>query len=134
MGTDLTTTTTTAGALVRTPEAEALIREQFGLQQATTTEIEYFFAVCQRLRLDPLQKQIYAIMRKDKRAGREKLTIQVSIDGYRSIAARSDEYAGSDDAVFTGDNGQRGPAIATVTVYRIVKGTRCPFTASARWT
>lgn len=125
------TTQATSTAIERTPEAEALIREQFGLQNATSLEIDYLFAVAQRTGLDPVQKQIYGIMRWDKRAGREKLTVQVGIDGFRAVAARSKEYGGSDDAVFVGS----GPELkATVTVYRIVQGTRCPFTASARWT
>jgi phage recombination protein Bet len=129
MSTDLITTNG-ASSLERTPEREALIREQFGLQAATATEIEYLFAVASRTGLDPVQKQLYGIMRWDKRAGREKLTVQVGIDGLRSIAARSKEYGGSDDAVFAGN----GDTLkATVTVYRIVQGHRCPFTASARW-
>lgn len=117
-------------SLVRTPEAEALIREQFGLQEATTSEIEYLFAVAARTGLDPVQRQLYGIMRYDARAKRAKLTVQVGIDGFRAVAARTREYAGSDDAVFTGT----GPELkATVTVYRITQGVRCPFTASARW-
>jgi phage recombination protein Bet len=118
-------------SLDRTSESEALTREQFGLQEATTTEIEYLFAVAARTGLDPIQRQLYGIMRWDKRAGREKLTVQVGIDGFRAVAARTREYAGSDDAVFTGTGAELK---ATVTVYRITQGVRCPFTASARWT
>lgn len=124
--------TTNATAIERTPEAENLIREQFGLQNATTLEIDYLFAVAQRTGLDPVQRQLYGIMRWDSRAGREKLTVQVGIDGLRAVAARTREYAGSDDAVFVQNAGGH-PQQATVTVYRITQGLRCPFTASARW-
>lgn len=126
-------TTTPAPIMVRDAATEELVREQFGLQEATSLEIDYFFGACNRLGLDPISKQIYAIMRYDKRAGRKKLTIQVSIDGYRSKAAETGEYAGSDDAVFVGKTPDGKPAQATVTVYRIVQGHRCPFTATARW-
>lgn len=132
MSTDLVTTAGTH-IIQRDHATESLIREQFGLQNATTTEIDYFFAACNRMGLDPLQKQIYAIMRKDKRTGREVLTLQVSIDGFRSIAARTKEYAGSDDVVFSGGDPMTPEWKATATVYRIVQGVRCPFTASARW-
>lgn len=125
--------TVSASVIERTPDSEGLVREQFGLQEATTLEIEYLFAVAQRMGLDPVQKQIYGIMRWDKQAGRKKLTVQVGIDGYRAVAARTQAYAGSDDAVFVGDNGKGGPQKATVTVYKIVGGIRCPFTASARF-
>jgi len=129
---ELVTTGTTSGAVLERDSATVeLIREQFGLQEATDLEIDYFFQSCNRLGLDPISKQIYAIMRFDKRAGRKKLTIQVSIDGYRSKAAETDEYAGSDDAVFVYKDG--AIVQATVTVYRITKGHRCPFTATARW-
>jgi len=70
-------------------------------------------------------------MRYDGKLKREKLTIQVSIDGYRAVAADTNGYAGSDDAVFVERDGK--PIQATVTVYRIVQGVRCPFTASARF-
>ena len=49
----------------------------------------------------------------------------------RIRAAETDEYAGSDDANFLG--GGEYPSSATVTVWRLVQGTRYPFTATARW-
>ena len=88
------------------------------------SEFKVFLAVCERKGLDPFQRQIYAV----KRGG--KMVIQTGIDGLRAIAARTGVYAGNDDPVF--DN-EESPAKATVTVYKIVGGQRCAFTASARW-
>lgn len=134
MSTDLVHTQAASPARASAREQEALIREQFGLQGATSTEIDYFFSVCERAGLDPIQKQIYAIMRYDGRAKREKLVVQVGIDGLRLAAARTNAYAGQDDAVIRGVvEGTVYPAEATVTVYKIVQGVRCPFTATARW-
>ncbi len=114
-----------------------LVRDQFGLHEASETEVQYFFAVCQRLRLDPITKQIHAVMRWDGRLKRKKLVIQIGIDGMRSIAARPGNYAGSDEAVFTGSldykGGRQVPERATVTVWKLVQGNRVPFTASAWW-
>jgi hypothetical protein len=69
-----------------------------------------------------------------KRGG--KYTPVTSIDLMRIRAAETGEYAGSDDAVFTTDGLDRGAQLlntATVTVWRLVQGQRCAFTATARW-
>jgi phage recombination protein Bet len=110
-----------------------LIIQQFGLHEATDHEVAYFFEVARRTGADPLRRQIHAQMRNDKRAGRKVLTIIHGIDWYRKQAALSGDYAGSDDAVFTGTTADGNPALATVTVYKIVQGHRVAFTASARW-
>lgn len=95
-------------------------------QKLTDDEFRLFIYTAQRLGLDPLAKQIYAVRRKGK------MVLQAGIDGYRLVAARTGEYAGSDDAVFEGEVDGR-PTKATVTVYRLVGGARCAFSASARW-
>lgn len=91
---------------------------------ASQDELEIFFHQCRKTGLDPLAKQIYF----QKRGG--KMTIITGIDGYRLVADRTGQYAGNDDPVFDDD---LKPTKATVTVYKIVGGARCGFTASARW-
>jgi phage recombination protein Bet len=94
-------------------------------QNLTHDELRLFLYAAERHGLDPLARQIYAV----KRGG--KMTIQTGIDGYRAIAARTGQYAGSDDAVF--EEGEAFPRLARVTVYRFVQGQRCAFTATAYW-
>lgn len=99
---------------------------------APDAEAEAFIHICKRRGLAPEEKQIYLIPRKGG------WTIQTSIDGYRLIAERSKLYAGSDEPIFVEapdklNNGRRYPLKATVTVWKIVSGVRCPFTASAVW-
>lgn len=90
----------------------------------TNDELTLFLSQCRKTGLDPFTRQIYAIKRQGK------MTIQVGIDGYRLIADRTGLYAGNDDPVY--DNEEK-PTKATVTVYKLVGGVRCPFTATARW-
>lgn len=69
------------------------------------------------------------------------MQIQVQIDGFRVLAQRTGQYGGSDRALF--DEGlslyehlqtKRGkPQTCSMTVYRIVSGQRCPFTAEITW-
>lgn len=102
-----------------------LLRESIA-NGAPPMEFELFVNVCNRTGLDPFAKQIYFIERG------QKWSWQTSIDGYRLIADRTGNYAGSDEPVFTGDvNGK--PEAATVTVWKFVQGQRCAFSATARW-
>lgn len=106
-----------------TPEQVGLIKRTIAAG-ATDDELALFLRQCRRTGLDPFARQIYCVKRQGK------MTIQVGIDGFRLIADRSAQYAGNDDPVF--DNEEK-PRKATVTVYKIVGGVRCDFTATARW-
>ena len=118
-----------ASALPDVPDWESkidLIRRTVAAG-ATADELELFFHQARRAGLDPLAKQIYFVKRQGKGV------IQVGIDGLRLIADRTGNYAGSDDAEFTGQTERGFPAAAKVVVYKMVEGQRCPFGATARW-
>ncbi len=101
---------------------------------ATNDELKLFMVVANKTGLDPFTKQIHFVKRKvwnKQTNGYDEVgTHQVGIDGFRTIAERTGSYAGNDDPTF--DN-EKMPKKATVTVYKIVQGVRCPFTATARW-
>ena len=118
-----------AGAVAEmswTPEQIELIKS---LCAAGTSDDEFavFLYTAKRSRLDPLAKQIYAVMRKGKMA------IQTGIDGFRVVADRTGKYAGVDEPTFElAENGDY-PISATAVVYKMVGGQRCPFSGTARW-
>lgn len=99
-------------------------------QGATADELKLYLYDCARQGVHPLDRLVHFT----KRSG--KYTPITSIDFMRIRAADTGEYAGSDDAVFwqvVVPSNQAWPDQATVTVWRLVQGTRCAFTATARW-
>jgi phage recombination protein Bet len=103
----------------------ALIKKTIA-KDATDAELELFLYDNARRGVHPLDRLIHF----SKRSGR--YTPITSIDFMRSRAAQTGDYAGNDDATFTGAIRSEQWA-ATVTVYRFVHEQKCLFTATARW-
>ena len=96
-------------------------------KNATDDELQLFLYQAQKTGLDPLAKQIHFV----KRAGQ--MTIQTAIDGFRAIAARTGQHAGTSDGIFEVQKGVDRPSKATVIVKKIVQGLVSEFSATARW-
>ena len=111
-------------AVIITNDQTALIKETVA-KGATDAELALYVYDCTRRGVHPLDRLIHFT----KRGG--KYTPVTSIDMFRSRAAGSREHMGTDDTVFVGQPGDLDFA-ASVTVYRLVKGEKCPFTATAR--
>ena len=102
-------------------------RDQVGLikrticRGATDDELKLFLYQCHRTQLDPFNRQIYWIRKRDGVS-----MTMVSIDGYRVIAERSGEYQGQTKAEWCGEDGKwmeawtkdTPPAVARVGVRR----------------
>jgi phage recombination protein Bet len=119
--------TTALTAPIVTPAQLELVKRTIA-PDATPDELQLFCYDCARQGVHPLDRLIHFT----KRGKNGKYTPITSIDFMRQRAADSGEYAGNDDAMFTGKPGTDG-FIASVTVWRIVQGQRCGFTATARW-
>lgn len=104
------------------------------IPQDTPAPIVKVFAIaCQHHNLSPFKKEIYLV-----RYGNQYNTI-VGIDGLRTKAARTGQFAGRDDAKYDlQPDGKyqtaaqikaaaRFPVSCTITIYRMIGGQRCPF-------
>lgn len=76
----------------------------------TSDELHVFSLLCKELGLDPLRKQVYAVKRKVKNTKGEyewTMTIQTSIEGYRSIAERTAKYAPGEQTIYLYDENKQ---------------------------
>lgn len=87
-------------------EDVALIKDTI-CKGATDNELRLFLNQCRATGLNPLARQIYSVERKEKRGDNwvTVRSIQVSIDGFRLIAERSNKYAGQTEPLWCGEDG-----------------------------
>ncbi len=93
-------------------------------KEASDEEFGMFLEVCKFAGLNPFLRQAHFV----KRAGVG--TVQVGIDGYRSMAEDTGEYVGQDEPIFE-YNEDKTLRSATVRVYR--RGWDHPVGATALW-
>jgi phage recombination protein Bet len=93
-------------------------------KDSTDEEFGMFLEVCKFAGLNPFLRQAHFV----KRAGVG--TVQVGIDGYRSMAEDTGEYVGQDEPTFE-YNEDKSLRSATVRVYR--RGWEHPIGATALW-
>lgn len=116
-----------------------LVKSQI-MPGATDDELALFLGQCERTGLDPFNRQIYAIKRREKNSTGnwvDKYMPLISIDGMRLISERSGNYAGVDGPYWCGDDGKwrdvwldkKPPRAAKYGVYR--KGFSAPIYAVA---
>jgi phage recombination protein Bet len=142
----MTTAITTTGAELMRPEFSqehvTLIRQmvmQSVERPPSDAEMRLFLNTCQRTGLDPLMRQIYCIERRQNKGGQwvSKFETQLSIDGMRLVAERTDRYEGQVGPYWCGADGEwrdvwvqeAAPVAAKVGVWK--RGFREPLWAVA---
>ena len=108
--------------------------------KASDDELALFLHQCRKTGLDPLARQIHAIMRQEQDDSGNwvpKLSIQTGIDGYWLVADRTGLCAGNDDTVFGPEFEVQpkvfAPVWAKATVFKLVAGKAQPYTATVRF-
>lgn len=105
------------------------------------TEFSQFIHVCGSLQLDPIRKQIYALVYSKDDPAKRQMTIIIGIGGYRTVAMRSGNYR-PDDRVprFTIDEAlidplcnPKGIVKCEVSVYLHAHGAWFPVPHEVEW-
>lgn len=116
-----------------------LIKRTIVPVEANPQEINWFLGQAKRTGLDPLGKQIYLMLFKDKR-GNQRPVVHIGIDGHLLVADRTGNYAGMDDAVYGKmlpgkyENTEfQYPESVRVTIHKMVQGQKVPFTVTIYW-
>jgi len=100
----------------------------------TDDELALFLYTAKKRGLDPLCKQVHAVMRNTKGGDgqyRKVMTIQTGIDGYRAIAERTGQYAGGYRKDIT--EGEGHPVEVVWAVRKVVQGQTFEVEGRARW-
>ena len=131
--------TSTALATVAPVVPAPLVRRQHGLRpeqiallqrtvakDTTPDEFSLFMLVARKHKLDPFTRQLHCVKRKGKMA------IQIGIDGYRAMAARSHKDFGSiGEADYEYGVDKKTPILARIKLWK--KGVEQPTVATAFW-
>lgn len=121
-------------------EDQLKLLKQTVAKDLNENEFMFFKEVCLARGLNPLLNQIHATIHRSN--GQRRLTFITGIDGFRKTAHSTGKYAGRDKTQFYYREDKKpknsmdisqGIIKCEVTIYKIVGGVRCPFTAEAYW-
>lgn len=116
-----------------------LIKRTICPEDTTDDELALFLHECKRRGVHPLDGAVVMTKRNDNRRGEKRIVFMTTIHYKRSRAEDTGAYAGNDDIEYgpplraERSNTEPPPSWAKATVYKIVGGIRCPFTAKVWW-
>lgn len=88
-----------------TQENIQLIKDMY-CRGASDDEFKLFVSICNKTGLNPLAKQCWAVKRWDASLGREVISFQTGVDGFRVIAQRSEKYQGQVGPFWCDESGE----------------------------
>lgn len=108
---------------------------------ANPASIKMVLGYCKASGLDPMQKPVHIVPMWDGKARAMRDVVMPGIGLYRTQAARTGEHVGTDEPIFgpmveLDLSGVKivAPEWCKVTVYRMVMGQKCAYTAIEYWT
>jgi phage recombination protein Bet len=109
-------------------------------KDCTDAELDWFLEICRALRLNPLQRQIYAFVFSKDDPNKRQLTPVVAIQGLRSIAERTGTYRPDNrkpryhyDETLKGPTNPKGIISCEVSVFKWAHGEWHETVAEAFW-
>lgn len=135
------------GSGLQITQEQIKVLAQAGIIPANTPppQIEVFMHTCNKLGLDPFTKEVHLVAYRNYKTGEYQFSTIVGIHGLEKKAASSGMFAGVDVPKFnmTADGrwqsmaevaaSKKLPISCSVTVYKLMGGTRVPFTAEVLW-
>lgn len=122
-----------------TPQQLQLINNT-AAKDCNKTEFDEFIHVCQHTGLDPLRRQIYAMVFNKDKPEKRQMSIVIGIDGYRATASRCGDYRPNDkptEFVYRDELRSKanplGIESASVQVYKHAHGDWFPVLGTAYW-
>lgn len=105
----------------------------------TDAELDLFVHMCRRFGLDPLRRQIYAIVYNKDNPAKRRVVYVTAIDGYRAIADRTGNYRpGNRSVVISADainpaTNPHGVVSATASVWKYTRNEWHEFSETVHW-
>ena len=131
--------TSTAVAVTDDGKALALVRRTVAAD-TNNDEFDLFIHMARAMRLDPLRRQIYAVVYSKNDPKKRKMSLIVGIDGFRTVADRTGNYRPDEeeptieiDTALCGPANPAGIVKATVRVFKFSHDQWHRVTASAYW-
>ena len=113
------------------PEQIALLQRTVA-KDTTPDEFALFMLVARKHKLDPFTRQLHCVKRWSTEAGKKVMAIQIGIDGYRAMAARSHKDFGSiSEPEYEYGTDKKIPILARIKLWK--KGVEQPTVAVAFW-
>lgn len=127
------------GEIILATDRDVALAKRTVAADLTPAEFDLFAHMCSRSRLDPLRRQIYAIVISKDKPDKRRVVYVTAIDGYRTIAERTGNYRPGqrdvvvDEAAIDPVTNPQGIISATAAVWKFTHGEWHEFSETVYW-